>query len=115
MMCAQSWRISSSAGTSSFSVLIEMVASAVDRPGQIPMRPVHLRRKGRLGERGAMERGHFGRGDARRIAAHVAIGECEGNLAIAALLVGLAPTERPVAGMSAALCARGMAKSTAPG
>ena len=100
MIWARSWRISSSAGASSFSVLMAIAGVRRDRPLQIPMRAVHLRRNRRLGQRRARSTAATSAGvTPAAIVALVAIGKCQGNLGSSAvLLVGLAPTKRPVAG-----------------
>ena len=68
-----------------------------DRPLQIPMRAVQLRRDRLFRQRGRDRLGHFGRRDPGVIDALRIVGERQGDLAHLGLLVGLAPTARPVA------------------
>jgi hypothetical protein len=74
---------------------------AGDRPLQIPVLAVDMRRNSLFRQRRGDACRDLGGGDARVIAALRAIGKCQGNIGHIWLLVGLAPTERPIAGMCA--------------
>ena len=74
------------------------LAAGRDRPGQVDVIAVQAGGNGAFRKAGRDALGDLGGGHACGIVARVAIGKGEGDLGHDVLLVGLAPTERPVAG-----------------
>ena len=74
------------------------LAAGGDRPSQVDVGAVQAGGNGALGKAGRDAFGDLGGGHAGGIVARIAIGKGEGDLGHDVLLVGLAPTERPVAG-----------------
>ena len=80
------------------------VGICVDRPGQIKMRTVHGGADRFFAKRFGDVVGHVARSDTCVVLTCVAIGKGEGDLGHSGLLVGLAPTRRPVAGYMRPAC-----------